>query len=135
MTAPAPDDERARDPRTMAEWVTFAVAVALVLAVVALVLSEVPGGKVPPSPVAEVGEVEERDGRFFVPVRVENRGERTASDVRVEATLAVDGDEVEEADQLVDFLSGGEVEELEFVFDEDPDRGSLEIRVTGYRLP
>ena len=128
-------DDGGRDPRTAAEWVTFAVAVVLVLGVIALVVSEIPGGKAPPSPAVEVGGVGERDGRFVVPVRVENRGERTAADVRVDATLTVDGEDVEEADLLVDFLSGGEKEDLEFVFDEDPDEGTLDVRVTGYRLP
>ena len=123
-----------RAPRTSAEWVTFALAVAVIGVIVGLVAREIPGSKTPPSPSVEVDVAEERDGRFVVPVRVRNVGERTAEAVQVEATLTIDGEE-QEADQMVDFLAGDEEEELEFVFDDDPDDGDLEVRVTGYTVP
>ena len=118
----------------MAEWVTFVVAVAVVVVVVGLVAVEIPGSKTPPAPAVEIGAVEERSGHFVVPVSVTNDGERTASDVQVVASLSIDGDELE-SDATVDFLSGGEVEELEFEFDDDPADGELEIRIGGYRVP
>ena len=123
-----------RPPRTSAEWVTFAIAVALIAVVVGLVAREIPGSKSPPSPEVEVGVAEERGSRFVVPVLVTNLGERTAEAVQVEATLTVDGEE-QQADQLVDFLAGDEEAELEFVFDDDPADGELDVRVTGYVVP
>jgi uncharacterized protein (TIGR02588 family) len=120
--------------RSTAEWVTFAVALVVVSAVIGLIAVEIPGGKRAPAPVLSVGAVEERGGRFVVPVSVRNEGERTAAEVQVVASLTVDGDEVE-GDQVVDFLSGGEVEELEFAFDDDPADGELDVRVAGYQLP
>lgn len=131
MTEDAREDESGRSP---AEWVTFAVAVVVIGIVVALVAVEIPKSKTPPAPVAEPGVVEARGDRYVVPVVVENRGQRTATEVQVRATLTVDGEE-HEGDQVVDFLSGGEIEELEFVFEEDPTEGELEVRVTGYGLP
>ena len=118
----------------MAEWVTFVIAVAVVAVVVGLVAVEIPGSKAPPAPAVEVGAIEERSGKFVVPVSVTNDGERTASDVQVIASLMIDGDEVE-SDATVDFLSGGEVEELEFEFDDDPADGELDVRVGGFRVP
>lgn len=124
-------DEQGRSP---VEWVTFAVAVVIIGIVVALVAVEIPKSKTPPAPVAEPGVIEARGDRYVVPVIVRNQGQRTATDVQVRATLTVDGEE-HEGDQLVDFLSGGESEEVEFVFEDDPTDGELEVRVTGYGLP
>ena len=125
------EDERGRSP---VEWVTFAVAVVIIGIVVALVAVEIPKSKTPSAPVAEPGVIEARGDRYVVPVIVRNQGQRTATDVQVRATLTVDGEE-HEGDQLVDFLSGGESEEVEFVFEDDPTDGELEVRVTGYGLP
>jgi uncharacterized protein (TIGR02588 family) len=130
----AEQDEQDEAGRSPAEWVTFVVALVVIGIVVALVAVEIPRSKAPPAPVAEPGTIEARGDRFVVPVVVENRGGRTATDVQVRATLTVDGEE-HEGDQLVDFLSGGESEELEFVFEDDPTEGVLEVRVTGYGLP
>lgn len=120
--------------RSPAEWVTFAVAVVILAAVVGLVAMEIPQSRTPPSPVAEVRAIEDRGGRFVVIVQVANVGQRTAKGVQVETSLAVDGEE-RSGDQVVDFLSGGEQEEFEFVFDDDPATGDLAVRVTGYSLP
>lgn len=125
--------ESRRRPTTAAEWVTFAIALAVVLAVVGAIASQV-SSTAPPAPVVEVGDVEERGGRFVVPVEVVNRGDRTAQDVQVTATLTLDDGEVT-SDHLVDFLAGGERSELEFVFEEDPADGELDVVVGGYALP
>lgn len=120
--------------RAPMEWVTFAVAAAVIVAVVVLIATEIPASRQPPRPVAEPGAVVERGSSFVVPVVVVNRGERTAEEVQVEATLTIDGEE-QRGDQVIDFLSGGEEEELQFVFADDPDDGSLDVRVTGYGVP
>lgn len=123
-----------RNRRTRAEWVTFGVAVAVLSGVAGLVVAEVPGGDGAAAPVARVRSVTEREGSFFVAVDVENRGGRTAESVQVVASLSVGGDE-EESDQTIDFLAGGEIEEVEFAFDEDPAEGELTVRVGGYLHP
>ena len=120
--------------RSPAEWVTFGIAVIVVVVVVGFIAVEIPGSKTPAAPGVEVGAVEERSGRFVVPVSVTNDGERTAADVQIVATLEIDGDETE-SEATVDFLSGGEVEELEFEFEDDPADGELEVRVGGYQVP
>lgn len=123
-----------RDKRSGAEWAAFVIAAAILLAVVGLVVLQIPDSDVPPAPVATVGEITEREGRYFVAVEVENRGVRTAEQVQIVATLTTDEGDVE-GDQMVDFLSGGEVEELEFVFDDHPADGELTVRVSGYLKP
>ena len=122
-------------PRAAAEWVTFAVAAAIVLGVIGLIAAQIPGTDSPPAPAAKVtGSASERAGQFVVPVEVTNRGDATAENVQVAATLEIGADKFE-ADQVVDFLAGGESAELEFVFDDDPQSGTLEVRVTGHSVP
>ncbi len=123
-----------RQPRSAAEWVTFAVASAILAVIIGLVVREIPDSKRPPLPVAVVVESAPRGDRFVVAIEVENRGERAAQEVQVSATLTIDGEE-QTADQVVDFLSGGERVDLELLFDDDPSDGELEVDVTGYRLP
>lgn len=128
------ESEERRRPAKPAEWATFGVAAAILVAVVAAILLQLQGPTAPPAPTVEVGAAQERDGRFFVPVVVVNRGDETAQNVQVLATLTLDDGEVE-SDQVIDFLAGGEEEELELVFDEDPAEGELEVVIGGYSLP
>lgn len=120
--------------RSVAEWVTFAVASAMLLVVVGYIAAQIPTTAAPAAPAATVSKIGERDGRFFVTVEVENRGGRTAENVQVVATLVIGEDETE-GDQVVDFLAGSEMEEVEFVFDDDPATGELTVSVTGYLVP
>ena len=134
MSVDTTEREQRRLPTTPAEWVTFGTAAAIVLAVVGLILVQVPGPEAPPAPVVQVGEAVEREDHFFVPVAVVNRGDATAQNVQITATLTLDDGEVT-ADQVVDFLAGGEEERLEFVFEDDPAEGELDVAVGGYTVP
>ena len=116
------------------ERVTFAVAAALLRVLVGLIVSQVPGSKEPASPRVKVGEAVERDGHFEVPVAVDNRGEETAENVQINATLTV-GDTEHTADQTIDFLAGGETEEVVFLFEDDPAEGELDVSVGGFSVP
>jgi uncharacterized protein (TIGR02588 family) len=125
----------ARPGRASAEWATFAVSSAIVLAVVVLLAAGLFGSEEPAAPVArQAGEARESAGAHFVPVDVTNHGDLTAADVQVVAELTVDG-QVTDGEQVVDFLAGGETERLVFSFDQDPREGDLVVRVGGYRQP
>ena len=124
-----------REPRTPAEWVTFAISLLILGGVVALIVMQIPGSDRPAAPVARLaGEAREKGQKWFVPVEVSNEGDLTAENLQVAAELVV-GAETFEADQTLDFLAGGESQRLEFVFDEDPSKGELTVEVTGYREP
>lgn len=124
-----------REKRSPAEWVTFAVASAVLLTLMGLIAKEAMRSKEPASPTAEVvGEPEARGEQFVVTVEVANSGDETAESVQVVASLEID-DETFEADQVVDFLSGGEATRLTFVFPEDPADGTLDVRVAGFAIP
>ncbi|MBA2281660.1 MAG: TIGR02588 family protein [Actinomycetota bacterium] len=135
MSDDAADDGNESEGRSPAEWVTFSVSLVILAVVVALIAGQMWGEQRPAAPAAAVaGEVREVDGNYYVPVEVTNAGDDTAENVQVVATLTI-GDETLEGDQMVDFLSGGEVEDVEFVFDEDPAGGELAVSVSGYGLP
>lgn len=124
-----------RSRRTTAEWVVFACSCAIVVAVVVLLGSQLPGAEEPATPVAHLrGEVREAAGRFYVPVDVTNEGDLTAADVQVLAELTIDG-KTFDGEQTVDFLAGQETERLVFSFDDDPRSGELVVRVAGHSQP
>jgi uncharacterized protein (TIGR02588 family) len=130
--------QRARRPvRSPAEWVAFAVALAVLLFVVGAIVSMWVGGdERPPHIVVEQeGDIRHVGGQFYVPVAVSNRGGRTAESLQVLAELTRDGEVVEDGEQAIDFLAGGETEELEFVFTEDPANGLFTVRAGGYAIP
>lgn len=120
--------------RSAAEWVTFGVSTALLLAVVALIAIQMRGQVAAPAPVATVLEVREVGERFHVDVVVTNHGDETAANVQVSATLDI-ANQVSSADQTIDFLAGNEDAELVFAFDDHPRSDQLTVRVTGYTVP
>ena len=121
--------------RTTAEWMTFAVSCAILLVVVALIGVQLTHEQTPAAPQAErVGPVRVERGQHFVDVAVTNHGDATAADVQVTASLVIDG-ETTEGDQTIDFLAGGETEDLVFVFDDPPSDGELTVAVSGYGVP
>lgn len=133
--SPRAQAEKGDGGRTLPEWITFGIATAIILALVAILGSEVVGPTAPAAPEASIaGGIEERAGAFHVPVEVVNRGDHAAAQVAVVAKLEIDGKTIE-ADQTIDFLAGGEEERLLFVFDDDPSDGRLTVRVSGYAKP
>ena len=135
MTTSRGQDER--PPRTAAEWWTFGIAIALLATVVAVILASWAFGVTGP-PVLEArptGPAEAQGTAYRVPFEVENSGGEAATSVQVVAELTIDGELVGEGEQSVSFLSGGERERGAFLFDQDPGRGVLTIRVASYARP
>ncbi len=123
--------------RSPAEWITFGVATAILLALCGLIVYDWLRPSTPPTlRIATAGEVRQVDGSFYVPFVVENTGGETAEAVQAIAELRVGSEVVETGEQLIDFLSGGEQEEGAFIFSRDPAGGaSLSLRIASYKLP
>jgi uncharacterized protein (TIGR02588 family) len=75
------------------------------------------------------------NGQRYVSAVVRNDGDETAEAVQVVAELRVDGEVVADGEQLVDFLSGGETQEIVFVFDTTAPDAELLLRVASYIVP
>jgi uncharacterized protein (TIGR02588 family) len=126
-----------RRGRSLAEWVSFGVAAAILALVAGLVIYDwlTTPRQEPRVSVRQEGAIRSADGLFYVPFTVENSAGNTVEALRVHAELEVDGSVVESGEQEFDFLSGGEQGQGAFVFTRDPEQGELRLRITGYRLP
>ncbi|NJR65906.1 MAG: TIGR02588 family protein [Leptolyngbyaceae cyanobacterium CRU_2_3] len=123
-------------PRISAEQVTLAIATLIVAAIVGLVLlSWMMQDQSPPAFLVRSTAVREVQGQFYVPFTVTNTGGETATAVQVLAELKHNGETEELAEQQIDFLSSGEVEEGAFIFSQNPRTGELILRVASYSLP
>jgi uncharacterized protein (TIGR02588 family) len=123
-----------REPRTTAEWFTLAGSCAVLGVVVVLIVVQLLSSRDPAAPVAVLEGTRRVGDVHHVEVTVTNEGDDTAADIQVNADLTIDG-EVVSADQVIDFLSGGEDEDLVFVFEDDPAEGELEVVVSGFSVP
>lgn len=116
--------------RSTPEWTTFGVAVAILLLIMGGILAEALQTHEDAQPVAVVARTTHLGDQYQVHVTVENKGDKAASNVQVVASL-----DDTEGDQVVDFLAGGDSEELVFVFADDPAEGEFTVDVTGFTVP
>jgi uncharacterized protein (TIGR02588 family) len=130
--------QQQRPPRSLAEWISFAIATCIVALLVGLVLYDWATQKNQP-PVLSVnakdGEMRQSQEQFYIPFEVTNTGGETAESVQIIAELRVNGKVEETGEQQIDFLSGGEKEEGAFIFSRNPRDGELVVRVSSYKLP
>ncbi|HEY9828353.1 MAG TPA: TIGR02588 family protein [Stenomitos sp.] len=123
--------------RSLAEWITFGIAVAILSTVIGLV-SYVWLGKERQPPVLSITyekTIRKVDGQFYVPFILINKGGETVESVRVYAELVINSDFKEQSEQEIDFLSSGEVQEGAFIFSKNPQEGKLKLKVESYKLP
>lgn len=123
-----------RRGRSAAEWATFAVSCLIVLAVVGAIAVQLRDGDRPADPRASAGAIRAVGRMWHVPVRVENRGDRTAAEVQVVVRVG-SGPGAAEGEQVVDFLPGHDAEDLVFVFDRRPRPARIEATVASFREP
>lgn len=124
-----------RRARATPEWVTFGASLALLVAIVVAIVVLWARGEDPAQvAVAQDGVRRGEGGTYLVDANVTNEGDVTAANVQVVATLTI-GDAKEEAEQVVDFVAGGEEEALVFVFLGDPAEGELELVVASFADP
>jgi uncharacterized protein (TIGR02588 family) len=74
-------------------------------------------------------------GGWVVPFRAVNQGRAPASQVRLEAELALPDGRRERGEVVIDYLAGGAEEEGGFFFADDPAAGRLTARALGFLQP
>jgi uncharacterized protein (TIGR02588 family) len=126
-----------RHKRSPAEWVTFSIALSILVSIVGLVLySWLKVEKRPPVLVVEHSEnIRQVEENFYIPFTLTNKGGETADAVQVTAELRINGKVEETGEQQIDFLAGGESEEGVFLFSHNPKNGELVLRVASYKKP
>lgn len=118
-----------------AEWVTFAVAASILVALAGAITWTWVQHRDPPAvTISQLGDARITGGQRYVTAKVNNAGDETAQAVHVIAGLSIDGAVVAESDQQIDDLSGGETEEVVFVFDAAAP-GQITLRVASFAIP
>lgn len=123
--------------RTIAEWITFGAATCILSGIVGLVIYRGLTDK-QQAPIVSVQTKEvirQANGKYQVPFEITNDGDKTAESVQILAELKVNNEVEQTGEQQIDFLSSKEKEEGAFIFDTDPNKGELKIRVASYKLP
>ena len=128
--------KRARG-KSQAERVSFGVSLLIVSLLFFLVcFSWITGDNNPPVLSVTVdSNIRQAEKQYYLPFTVENSGGETVEAVEIVARLSSANDEIETGRQQIDFLSRQEKRSGEFVFDRDPNRGKLTVRVASYKLP
>lgn len=122
--------------RPTPERVTFTVAVTVLLALAsAVVVLWFQPREAPSVTVEMVGDVRVVGNQTYLTGEVRNGGDETAEAVQVIGELTVDGDVVAAGEQLIDFLSGGETEQIVFIVDRAAPDAAFSLRVASYKNP
>lgn len=131
-------DEQENPTRTVAEWATLAISIAILAVLFGAIGFFYLRGDGEDS-IIEVtpltGEVRRAGDRFMLPVEIANTGERTASTVAVTIALMVDGEEAESADFSIDFLAGGASERGVAIFTTDPATAEITVGAVSFMEP
>ncbi len=122
--------------RVTPERATFVASAAILLALaVAIVALWVQQRDPATLSVEQVGEVRVAGNQSYLTAEVRNTGDETAEAVEVIAELVVDGDLLAEGTQSIDFLSGGDIETIVFIFDQSSPDAAAALRVASYQVP
>jgi len=123
--------------RSLAEWITLTISTVVLTVIVGLVLYDWQLSKnLPPAFQVEVSETARLTaGRYYQPFTLRNTGGQIARTVQVTAALKLPEGIEESGEQQFDFLSGNERKKGGFVFDHNPQDGTLVIRVASFGLP
>lgn len=120
-------------PRTKAEWVSLAVASALLMAVVGVIIALwINSSQKPAQFRVERGPARNEAGFYYLPITVTNEGDATGAQVTVEGKLSAAGSE-ETASMTFDFIPARSRAEGTLIFSADP--SSATLRVTSFQQP
>jgi len=121
--------------KNLLEWIVFGISLLLVLSVLgflAMAAARVEDG--PPELLAKAGTPETKDGWTRIPVTVENKGNRVASNVEVRVCTGT-GEARQEAGFTLDFVPRGASRAGAVSFKHTGEALALECEVLGYEEP
>jgi uncharacterized protein (TIGR02588 family) len=123
--------------RTVAEWITFGAATFILSGIIGLVVYTglTDEQKAPILSIQRKEVIRQANGKYQVSFEIINDGDKTAESVQILAELKINNQVEEGGEQQIDFLSSDEKEEGAFLFDTNPNKGELKIRVASYKLP
>jgi uncharacterized protein (TIGR02588 family) len=131
-------DQANSSHRSPAEWVSFTIALFILITIVGLVTFRGLGRDSKPPIVCvtiKQTDIRQVERQYYVPFTVTNSGGKTAESVQVVAELTTASGVQESGEQTINFLSSGEIQEGAFIFSYPPQEGDLKVRVASYKLP
>ena len=118
------------------EWLFALLGAGLVFGTASFILYEgFTRGSSPPDIRVTVESVARLNESSRVVLRAVNRGDSTAADVKVEATLVRGGNVVETTELTFQYLPPNSERKGGVFFENDPRTGELKVRAKGYELP
>ena len=136
---PTPEGSRGatRGPRRAAEWVSFGISLALVLALLGHLVWRMREPRVT-LPVARVTPrlelTRELDGRFVLPLEVHNPTPRTLQGVQIRIEYRTPGSGRASMDLVIDYVGRASTHTVFAYFDRDPRGLAIEADVLSARL-
>ena len=121
------------EPIPLLEWVAAALGLAIAIALMGIIAREAIAsgdGSGVPILAAQVESIEATAGGHVVRITITNDSGKTAARVDLEGKA---GDETSVAS--VDYVPGHSQASAGLVFKQDPRRGGMTVRVTGFQLP
>lgn len=118
------------------EWSVFAIGMVIVVtAVTILIRSAVQSGNTPPQLAVQLGTPAHEQGRYRVPVVVENRGDITAAEASITIELRDGQTVVERAEIAFLFIPRRAKREGAVVFTRNPSCCELTVGAVGFETP
>lgn len=118
------------------EWIIAAVGLILVLgAIGSTVYRALTEERTPPKLEVVADSVQSSGGGFLVRFRVENTGNQTAAAVSIEGELKNGEESAETSTSTLTYSPANSTRRGGLYFTKNPDRFTLQIRVTGYEEP
>lgn len=118
---------------SLLEWAVAGLGLILVVGAVGFMLLRTADSDAPPDVQLHVLGVTASSGGYLVRIEARNTGDEAAAELGVEGTAQLGGTR-ETSGATFDFLPPDSVREGGLFFSQDP-RGSLTLRVLGYREP
>ncbi|PSB00931.1 TIGR02588 family protein [Merismopedia glauca] len=131
------EDELDSGKRTPAEWISLGFATLILTGIVGLI-SYNWLTKSSESVIINIqvqAPIKEIKGKFYVPFKIDNQGGKTVELVQAIAELKINDKVEETGEQVIDFLSSNEEVEGAFIFENNPQKGELKLKISSYKLP
>jgi len=138
MSERASASQATPEGRSVAEWTTLAISVAILALALAAITWLSFGSDSGPTTIAVTpltDEVRQEGDAWYLPIEVTNEGDRTAEDVVVEVDLDTGQGEPTTAELTFTFLASDEKARGTVIFSSDPASGNLTARPVSFREP
>ena len=131
----SPEVRRQQPPPNLFERVISWGSLLLLFATAAFLVRETLQREVPPSFETSTRTVRAAQGRYYLPVVVENTGGQSVQNLQLRVELREGADVVATAEGALEWLPAHSQREVVVIFDRDPQRYRVVVVLEGYERP